>query len=205
MLYHSFHVQIFTDDSHELLRVLLDQLCESLPDKARCRDNQIPQATEIELENMSLPMKADYWWSQHLAKNASHITDVFCGQLISTIQCTVCNTNRVCFDPFYDLSLPFPEGSQSARKNQYRRSISSILHSTDLSKCSLDDCLREFTKEEILDGVECSKCGEKRESIKRLQVFRFPKVLAVHLKVLLFTEWCDYFHSLLFTHSLLYC
>jgi len=61
----------------------------------------------------------------------------------------------------------------------------SILSSTDLSTCSLDDCLREFCKDEILDGEnmpECSKCRERRESIKRLQVFKFPRVLVLHLK-----------------------
>lgn len=57
--------------------------------------------------------------------------------------------------------------------------------SAELSRCSLDDCVREFCKDEVLDGenmIECSKCREKRESIKRLQVFRFPRVLVLHLK-----------------------
>eukprot|EP00579_Thalassiosira_antarctica_P018507 CAMPEP_0201946990 /NCGR_PEP_ID=MMETSP0903-20130614/54706_1 /ASSEMBLY_ACC=CAM_ASM_000552 /TAXON_ID=420261 /ORGANISM="Thalassiosira antarctica, Strain CCMP982" /LENGTH=551 /DNA_ID=CAMNT_0048490111 /DNA_START=149 /DNA_END=1804 /DNA_ORIENTATION=+ len=174
-------------DSHEFLRVLIDQLCDGLKDHARCQDNRIRQATEGELENMPLPSKAKYWWKRHLAQNASFITDEFCGQLISTIQCTVCKTKRHCFDPFYDISLPFPDGSQSARKNQkYKRSsMLSMLSSDDLSRCSLDDCLYEFTKDEMLDGenmTECSTCREKRESIKCLQVFQFPKVLVLHLK-----------------------
>ena len=155
----------------------MDQLCNGLKDHARCQDSRIRQATESELENMPLPSKAKYWWKQHLAQNASFITDKFCGQLISTIQCTVCKTKRHCFDPFYDISLPFPDGSQSARKNQkYRRSsMLSMLSSVDLSRCSLDDCLYEFTKDEMLDGenmTKCSTCREKRESIKCLQVFQ---------------------------------
>mmetsp|Transcript_40514 Transcript_40514/g.85032 ORF Transcript_40514/g.85032 Transcript_40514/m.85032 type:complete len:591 (-) Transcript_40514:1603-3375(-) len=169
-------------DSHEFLRVLMDQLCEDLKDHVRCRENQIRDKTESELDNMPLSLKAEYWWRRHLAQNASFVTDEFCGQLISTIQCTVCKTNRYCFDPFYDLSLPFPEENRSDHK---RSSMLSILRSADLSRCSLDECLNEFTKDEILDGenmTECSKCRQKRESIKRLQVYQYPKILVLHLK-----------------------
>ena len=124
---------------------------------------------------MSLPFKADYWWKRHLAENSSFITDTFCGQLVSTIQCSVCKTNSYCFDPFYDVSLPLPEGNdQSENRN-----------TGDAKSCTLDDCLREFTKDEVLDGenkIECSSCRVKRTMVKRLQVFRFPQVLVLHLK-----------------------
>ena len=56
---------------------------------------------------------------------------------------------------------------------------------SELSRCSLEDCLREFTKDEVIDGdnkIECSKCRAKRTMVKRLQVYRFPKVLVLHLK-----------------------
>ena len=175
------------DDSHEFIRVFIDKLCGDLKDEARCRENKILKAAEIELEKMSIPLKADYWWKEHLSSNSSFISDVFCGQLLSTTQCTNCGTESYCFDPFYDISLPFPEKSQSVRKNQYRRvsMLSSIVGHADLSRCSLDDCLREFTKEEVLEGdnmIECRQCCCKRVGIQRLQVFRFPKVLVLHLK-----------------------
>ena len=62
--------------------------------------------------------------------------------------------------------------------------FSSMMSCSD-SSCTLDECLREFTKEEVLDGenmIECSKCREKRVCIKTLEVFRFPPVLVMHLK-----------------------
>ncbi|KAL7539991.1 hypothetical protein ACHAXR_009777 [Thalassiosira sp. AJA248-18] len=176
-------------DSHEFLRVLIDLLCEDLKDTGSCQDNRIREATEAELEIMTLSSKADYWWRRHLAQNSSFITDEFCGQLISTIQCTVCKTNRYCFDPFYDVSLPFPEGRQSSTRKSGRRTSSvfgaMLGGNSDLSRCTLDDCLREFCKDEVLDGDDmtlCSKCRVKRPSIKALQVYRFPRVLVLHLK-----------------------
>ena len=54
-----------------------------------------------------------------------------------------------------------------------------------LSECSLDDCLREFTSEEVLDGenmIECSICRCKRASTKKLQVYKYPQILVLHLK-----------------------
>lgn len=163
------------DDSHEFLRMLIDQLCNDFKDPAGCRENQICEAMESEVEEMSLREKADYWWKRHLAHNSSFITDVFGGQLVSTVQCTACKANSYCFDPFYDISLPFPEGGQQRR----RSSMLSILGSPELPRCSIDDCLRQFCKDEVLEGTnmpECCKCGGKRESIKRLQVFRVRQI-----------------------------
>ncbi len=176
----------FLDDSHEFIRVLIDKLCGDLKDEARCRENKILKVAEIELEKMSIPLKADYWWKEHLSSNSSFISDVFCGQLLSTTQCTLCGAESYCFDPFYDISLPFPEKSQSARKNQSRRvSMLSSIVGSDLPRCSLDDCLREFTKVEVLEGenmIECRQCCCKRVGIQRLTVHRFPNVLVLHLK-----------------------
>ena len=175
-------------DSHEFLRVLIDLLCDDLKDSARCQENKaIRQATEEDLEHMNLQSKADYWWKCHLTQNASFITDEFCGQLVSTIQCSVCGTNRYCFDPFYDISLPFPTEERSSHKNQHRRTprMLPMLRKNQLQRCTLDDCLREFGRDEALDGdncIDCSTCREKQPSSKRLQVFRFPKVLVLHLK-----------------------
>jgi ubiquitin C-terminal hydrolase len=67
--------------------VVIDQLCEDFKDSSR-GDGQIRQAAVSELENLPLKALSDYWWGKHLAQNASFFTSVFCGQMISTIQCT---------------------------------------------------------------------------------------------------------------------
>jgi ubiquitin C-terminal hydrolase len=163
-----------SDDAHEFIRVLVDKLCEVMKDDTRCQNNNVGViATDEELECMSTLLKSDYRLKEHLSSNSSIITDEFCGQLISTIQCTDCN-KKYTKDPFYDLSLPFPE------------------RSTDLQQhCTLDDCIREFSKEELLDGdnmIECKNCRCKRVGIKRLQVSDFPNVLVLHLKRSVFTQ-----------------
>jgi ubiquitin C-terminal hydrolase len=155
-----------SDDAHEFIRVLVDKLCEVTKDYTRCRNNNVGViATEEDLECMQPLVKSIYYSQEHLSSNSSIITDVFCGQLISTSQCTVCNNATTKFEPFYDISLPIPEGN------------------TDLQ--TLDDCIREFLKVELLDVdnmIECKNCRCKRVGIKRLQVSVLPNVLVLHLK-----------------------
>lgn len=177
-----------TDDSHEFLRVLIDQLSDDLCDKTQQQNSKPQKVTELQLDNMSFLVKANYFWRLHLSQNSSIITDNFCGQLVSTIECTVCKTKRFCFDPFYDLSLPFPKASvhhrEYRRRFNHRLSISRI-YDEEQTPCLIDDCFREFTKDELLSGenmAECGTCREKRESITRMQVIRFPRILVLHLK-----------------------
>ncbi|XP_063962632.1 ubiquitin carboxyl-terminal hydrolase 32-like [Lytechinus pictus] len=50
---------------------------------------------------------------------------------------------------------------------------------------NLDDCLRAFTKEEELGEDElyyCSKCKQHRLAAKKLDIWRLPPILIVHLK-----------------------
>src|SRR4051812_28082008 len=37
------------------------------------------------------------------------MTDLFCGQLRSVVQCGTCGKTSTCYDPFMDLSLPIPK------------------------------------------------------------------------------------------------
>lgn len=181
----SFPYQL--DDCHEFIRVLIDQLSEDLciSDKRQQRNQPA-----VDLDDMSFLQAANFTWKQHLAMNSSFITDEFCGQLVSTLQCSHCGSKRVAFDPFYDLSVPFPVHASSpdeAPQRRYSRySFIQRLNDKDtVSSCNLDDCLRAFTEPELLSGdnmPECTSCQQKRESSKRLQVYRFPRVLVLHLK-----------------------
>ncbi|XP_072043615.1 ubiquitin carboxyl-terminal hydrolase 32-like isoform X1 [Amphiura filiformis] len=50
---------------------------------------------------------------------------------------------------------------------------------------NLDDCLRAFTKEEELgeeDFYYCSKCKQHRLAAKKLDIWRLPPILIVHMK-----------------------
>jgi ubiquitin carboxyl-terminal hydrolase 4/11/15 len=63
--------------------------------------------------------------------------------------------------------------SRKQREQQRKRGI------------SLDDCLAEFEKEEILseqDTWYCPRCKEHRRASKKFDLWKTPDILAVHLK-----------------------
>ncbi|XP_073851893.1 ubiquitin carboxyl-terminal hydrolase 8 isoform X4 [Macaca fascicularis] len=85
------------------------------------------------------------------------------GQFKSTVQCLTCHKKSRTFEAFMYLSLP--------------------LAST--SKCTLQDCLRLFSKEEKLtdnNRFYCSHCRARRDSLKKIEIWKLPPVLLVHLK-----------------------
>lgn len=121
-------------------------------------------------------------WERYLKLNDSIITDIFGGLLQSTIQCLTCNHRSFAFDPFLDLSVPISKESEGAAGSKglfgtLRQAVS--VPASD-NKSTLEKCLEKFTSEEILDGdnmVTCEQCNKKRKSVKRLSIFRYPKVL----------------------------
>uniref|UniRef100_A0A8D3C4M3 Ubiquitin carboxyl-terminal hydrolase n=1 Tax=Scophthalmus maximus TaxID=52904 RepID=A0A8D3C4M3_SCOMX len=145
-------------DSQELLLFLMDGLHEDL-NKA---DNR-KRYKEEENDHLDDPMAADLAWSKHKLLNESIIVALFQGQFKSTVQCLTCHRKSRTFETFMYLSLP--------------------LAST--SKCSLQDCLRLFSKEEKLtdnNKVFCRHCKAHRDSTKKLEIWKVPPILLVHLK-----------------------
>lgn len=145
-------------DSQELLLFLMDGLHEDL-NKA---DNR-KRYKEEENDHLDDVAAADVAWSKHKALNESVIVALFQGQFKSTVQCLTCHRKSRTFETFMYLSLP--------------------LAST--SKCSLQDCLRLFSKEERLtdnNKVFCRHCKAHRDSTKKLEIWKVPPILLVHLK-----------------------
>ena len=95
------------------------------------------------------------------------MTDLFEGQLQSSISCLKCNHKSATFDNFMDLSIEIP-----------RKAIKFT------GSMSLNDCLKAFTTAEILtDGDnKCAGCKKEGSLGKGLSIFRFPKILCIHLK-----------------------
>uniref|UniRef100_A0A8C6TVK4 ubiquitinyl hydrolase 1 n=2 Tax=Neogobius melanostomus TaxID=47308 RepID=A0A8C6TVK4_9GOBI len=145
-------------DSQELLLFLMDGLHEDL-NKA---DNR-KRYKEEENDHLDDVAAADLAWSKHKALNESIIVALFQGQFKSTVQCLTCHRKSRTFETFMYLSLP--------------------LAST--SKCSLQDCLRLFSKEERLtdnNKVFCRHCKAHRDSTKKLEIWKVPPIVLVHLK-----------------------
>uniref|UniRef100_A0A665V625 Ubiquitin carboxyl-terminal hydrolase 8 n=1 Tax=Echeneis naucrates TaxID=173247 RepID=A0A665V625_ECHNA len=145
-------------DSQELLLFLMDGLHEDL-NKA---DNR-KRYKEEENDHLDDQTAANQAWSKHKLLNESIIVALFQGQFKSTVQCLTCHRKSRTFETFMYLSLP--------------------LAST--SKCSLQDCLRLFSKEERLtdnNKVFCRHCKAHRDSTKKLEIWKVPPILLVHLK-----------------------
>ncbi|XP_074693893.1 ubiquitin carboxyl-terminal hydrolase 8 isoform X2 [Strix aluco] len=145
-------------DSQELLLFLMDGLHEDL-NKA---DNR-KRYKEENNDHLDDFRAAELAWHKHKQLNESIIVALFQGQFKSTVQCLTCHKKSRTFEAFMYLSLP--------------------LAST--SKCTLQECLRLFSKEEKLtdnNRVYCSHCKTRRDSLKKIEIWKLPPVLLVHLK-----------------------
>ncbi|KAM6246276.1 ubiquitin carboxyl-terminal hydrolase 8 isoform 5-T6 [Spheniscus humboldti] len=145
-------------DSQELLLFLMDGLHEDL-NKA---DNR-KRYKEENNDHLDDFRAAELAWYKHKQLNESIIVALFQGQFKSTVQCLTCHKKSRTFEAFMYLSLP--------------------LAST--SKCTLQECLRLFSKEEKLtdnNRFYCSHCKTRRDSLKKIEIWKLPPVLLVHLK-----------------------
>ncbi|XP_068131483.1 ubiquitin carboxyl-terminal hydrolase 8 [Hyperolius riggenbachi] len=144
-------------DSQELLLFLMDGLHEDL-NKA---DNR-KRHKEENNEHLNDAQASESAWIKHKQLNESIIVALFQGQFKSTVQCLTCHKKSRTFEAFMYLSLPLPS-----------------------SKCSLQDCLKSFSKEEKLtdnNRFYCSNCKTRRDSTKKIEIWKLPPVLLVHLK-----------------------
>lgn len=96
---------IFSDgrehDSHEFLRYVMNVLHE-----AHDRVAEKPPYTEVKDEPDEAPAaKAQRLWELQQAREASPVSDLFQGQLESTVVCCKCQTTFHTYEPFMDLSL----------------------------------------------------------------------------------------------------
>lgn len=117
----------------------------------------------------------------------SVVNTIFHGQLLSQVTCLACEQRSNTVEPFWDLSLEFPERYHSVEKGSgsaaYQRS------------CTLTEMLSKFTEMEALEGsiYACNHCNKRRrktshkplvlsEARKQLLIYRLPQVLRLHLK-----------------------
>nr|XP_021154010.1 ubiquitin carboxyl-terminal hydrolase 49 isoform X2 [Columba livia] len=114
------------------------------------------------------------------------VNTIFHGQLLSQVTCITCNYKSNTVEPFWDLSLEFPERYHSMEKG---------LVPVNQTECMLTEMLAKFTETEALEGriYACDQCNSKRrksspkplvlsEAKKQLMIYRLPQVLRLHLK-----------------------
>ncbi|XP_042323968.1 ubiquitin carboxyl-terminal hydrolase 44 isoform X1 [Sceloporus undulatus] len=112
------------------------------------------------------------------------VNTIFHGQLLSQVTCLACDNKSNTIEPFWDLSLEFPERYHCNGKE-----------TTCQYPCMLTEMLAKFTETEALEGkiYACDQCNKKRrkfsskpvifsEAQKQLMVCQLPQVLRLHLK-----------------------
>ena len=96
------------------------------------------------------PDKAERLWRKYLCMDNSPITDLFGGQLQSTVHCHKCKGNFTTYEPFWDLSLPIVrEGKGGLGAWLSGKSIPT----------TIQDCLQAFTADEVLQVSSCCWAG----------------------------------------------
>ncbi|CAG2166059.1 unnamed protein product [Oppiella nova] len=150
------------NDAHEFLALLVDAIHADL-NRVRVK-RAITRTTDENDNRLDANTLAIQSWNEFQRNNDSIITDLFYGQYVSSIHCTVCPKVSLKFDPFVYLSLPIP-----------------IKH-TDIH---LTDCLRLYTAPEYLSHSNswyCPKCKTNREARKQIHFWRLPHVVIIQLK-----------------------
>lgn len=149
-------------DSHEFLVFLLDKLHEDL--------NRVKEKLKIEEKDYTGDHFEEYAsesWRNYLSLNKSVIVDLFQGQSKSTLKCMACGHKSHKFEPFMYLSLPIPGNDDEQHQ------------------VSLIECMKEYSKEERLKFGErwsCPQCRKLTEGTKKLEIWKLPNILLVHLK-----------------------
>jgi ubiquitin C-terminal hydrolase len=102
-------------------------------------------------------------------KDYSFVKNLFVGYLISNTTCSLCNTNSPSFESFITLPLSIP-----INKN-----------TKNIHKFGLEECFDNFVSDEKLDKhnkLKCCICSIKNRSIKKIQIWKAPKILVIQLK-----------------------
>jgi ubiquitin C-terminal hydrolase len=99
---------------------------------------------------------------KYKSANSSVITDIMTGTFCTETKCLECKYISVIFEPFQLLSLPIPD-----------------------CETSLETCLENYGKEELLDGdnkYRCDECNKKVNAIKKTYIFSLPDYVLIALK-----------------------
>ncbi|XP_058447196.1 ubiquitin carboxyl-terminal hydrolase 8 [Malaya genurostris] len=137
-------------DSHEFLTILMDWLHSDLQTVAMQIDSN--------LDDLQASEKA---WLEYLKYKESYVSQLFYGQIKSTVKCKRCGKESATYESFSSLSLELPY---------------------DSNRCHLNDCLEMYFHGEHIRGWNCPRCKSNQDAVKKLDISRLPSILVIHFK-----------------------
>lgn len=164
----SDHNELFKNsdqqDCHECLVAILDIIHEYTKTKNINHISLWVSNNRILKHIPNIIEHSNKQWINNINYNGgSYISHLFSGQLLSNLICQKCNTERNNFEIINNLSLSLP----------------------NTGKVDIIDCFTNYFGTEILDNsnsVDCDKCKCKTKHTKSLSLWRFPKIMIIHLK-----------------------
>ncbi|XP_076376585.1 uncharacterized protein LOC117222149 isoform X2 [Megalopta genalis] len=131
-------------DSHEFLTFLLDWMHNDL--KRKCK---VPLDMTV----------AEEAWDKAMGSMKSIISDLFFGQLRSTIMCSFCKQSSTTYESFNSLTTSLPHSN----------------------RCTLNDCILRFVTGQKVIGWKCPKCQTPREATKKFDFVKLAPIVVIHL------------------------
>lgn len=154
-------------DVQEFLAFCLDSLHEDLnlvTQKPKPNTSETEAADEKLLADKDQEYAAALAWMRYLERGKSFLVDLFQGQLRSSLTCADCGFVNRRFEAFLYLSVP-------------------VIRGTSMSQVS--DAVEKYLEEEVLTDDErwlCPKCDRKVDARKKIDLWKLPPILVLHLK-----------------------
>ena len=142
-------------DAQEFLRGLLEILNQENKEESV---NKKPRLFQY---NTKLSTKENWmtFCKEMRYHDNSHVIDVFGGETFIELKCTN-GHSKFTFERYMDLTLSFPK---------------------DRQQNDLKTFLRNYFKEEQVEGVECEECKKKTKFNRKVLLYSLPNVLVLHL------------------------
>lgn len=131
-------------DSHEFLTFLLDWM-----------HNDLKRVCKTSLETAI----AEKEWDKAMKSQKSIISDLFFGQLRSTITCSSCKQGSTTYEIFNSLTTSLPHSN----------------------RCTLNDCVLRFVTGQKVLGWKCPKCKMPRDATKKFDFVKLAPIIVIHL------------------------
>uniref|UniRef100_A0A5K3FEB5 ubiquitinyl hydrolase 1 n=2 Tax=Mesocestoides corti TaxID=53468 RepID=A0A5K3FEB5_MESCO len=124
--------------------------------------------------------------AEAIADEKSFLKDTFVGHLQTHLQCLQCNNVSKHDELFWNLALCVPEvhSPDKAVPSDATKTTATAPPPTPDASVTLDDCLRAFTKAEILDGLDrpnCEHCKMPTKARIQAVISKLPRILVLRI------------------------